>query len=207
MKLSLSDHGSALHKRPAGVAFIPLCIIFFLLAFILSASSDTITLKNGGTITCKVIKEMHDLVKVRMPHKGTVVTTFLSRGAIQSITKSSDVENRKLFQGGGVQNPGRAFEPVYYSGSAPGPKAAKGPGGARPGARGKPAGKIARKGGVEDRRKRSDDRSKARENSTRGGTSSSSQAAGSAGTSASAPTTASSSPSTSAGTSISTFGK
>lgn len=197
-----------IHARRTWLAFIPLCIISVLLAFILSASSDTITLKNGGTITCKVIKEMQNLVKVRMPHKGKVVTTFLSRGAIQSISKSSDVENRKLFQGGGVQNPGRAFEPVYYSGSAPGPKAAKGPGGARPGtARGKAAGKIAKKGGVEERRKRSDERSKTKEGS-RGGTSSS-QGAGSEGTSASAPTTASSSPSTSgsAGTSISSFGK
>jgi len=81
-----------------------------------AGAADTITLKNGGTLKCKVIRETKELVKVRMPRRGKIVTTFLNRGAVESIATTSDIENRRLFQSSGVRNPAKNFEPVYYSG-------------------------------------------------------------------------------------------
>ncbi len=135
------------------------------LALAAPAPADVVKLRNGERIKCKVVKEMNDLVKVRMPHRGKIVTTFLHKGAIESISKSTDVENRKLFQSGGVHNPGRTYEPVYYTGSGSGPAAASGPAGARAaaGKGGKTkAGATAKKRGVDARRERSDARSKER---------------------------------------------
>lgn len=176
------------------------CVSAILLAA-LTALPDTVTLRNGETIKCKVVKEMKDLVKVRMPRRGKIVTTFLSRGTIESIQKATDVDNRGMFQGGGVRNPGKTFDPVYYSGSAPPPRA-----GAGVGARGKqPAGKQqAKKRGADERKRKSDERAKSRAASAKG--KAGSTEATSPGTS---PSVESTSPSTtgSSGTTFSSAGK
>lgn len=134
------------------------------LALASPALSDVVTLKNGELIKCKVVKEMQDLIKVRMPHRGKIVTTFLNKGSVASISKASDVENRQFFQAGGVHNPGRAYEPVYYTGSGSVSSAAKGPGGARqPSVKGKAKGETAsKKRGLDARRERSEARAKER---------------------------------------------
>jgi len=158
--------------------------------------SDIVTLHNGQTIKCKIVKEMDDLIKVRTAHRGKIVTTFLNRGAVESITKSPDEENRKLFQGGGVRSPSRAFEPVYYSGVSMGSATGKAPGGARPGTpRGKSTGgKTGKKRGIEGRKERFESGSK--ERSDRFGKRASSSTKTGTGTTASAETTAPASPST-----------
>jgi hypothetical protein len=136
-------------------ASLALCLSF---AAASPALSDVVKLKNGDLIKCKVVKEMQDLIKVRMPHRGKIVTTFLNRGSVKSISKAPDMENRKLFQRGGVHNPGRNYEPVYYSGSAAGYSGA-----GRAPAKGKARVKTAaRKRGVEARRARSEARAKSR---------------------------------------------
>jgi hypothetical protein len=143
-------------------ASLALCLS---LALARPVPADVVELKNGELITCKVVKEMQGLIKVRMPHRGKIVTTFLNRGSIKSINKSADVENRELFQRDGVHNPGRAYEPVYFSGSAPAPPAARGPGGAaRPmPAKGKAkGGTTAKKRGLDARRGQSEARAKER---------------------------------------------
>jgi len=182
------------------------------LAFCLSllltrpALSDVVTLKNGELIRCKVIKEMNDLIKVRMPHRGKIVTTFFNKGAVESISKSADVENRKLFQSGGVHNPGRTYESVYYSGSAPAPSAARGPAGARPmpakGGKTKTGG-AAKKRGIDARRGLSEARAKERGERFGQRTSKGSQG-GAAATSPSAPTAPTTSESS--GTTVGSFG-
>lgn len=173
------------HRSSATVVIVALSLC----ALALTAFSDTITLRNGNTITCVVIKEMKDLVKVRMPHRGKVVTTFLNRGTIESIRKGTETENRTVFQQGGVHNPGRSFDPVYYSGSAPGPKTARGPGGIRPGTRrpGQQAGKTTKKRGVDERKKRSEDRAKERSDRSKASGSKSPGTASSPGTAPSSP--------------------
>jgi len=165
-------------------ASLALCLS---LALARPALADVVKLKNGELIKCKVIKEMKDLIKVRMPHRGRIVTTFLNRGLIESISRSADVENRKLFQDGGVHNPGRAYEPVYYGGVASAPKAATGAGPGRPmAAKGKAkGGTTTKKRGVDARRERSAARSK--ERSGRFGERASKGSKGGAATSPSSP--------------------
>ncbi|MCX6338557.1 MAG: hypothetical protein NTX71_01385 [Candidatus Aureabacteria bacterium] len=165
--------------------------------------ADVVKLKNGELITCKVIKEMQGLIKVRMPHRGKIVTTFLNRGSIESINKSADVENRKHFQSRGVHNPGRAYEPVYYSGSAPAPQAARGPGGRPMPAKGKAKGeKTSKKRGVDARRGQSEARAK--ERSDRFGERSSKGSKGETSTTPSSP--AAPTTSESSGTTVGSFG-
>jgi len=183
-------------------ASLALCIS---LALAQPALADVVKLKNGELIKCKVIKEMKGLIKVRMPHRGKIVTTFLNRGLIESISKSADVENRQLFQGEGVHNPGRAYEPVYYGGSAPVPKAAGGPPG--PGrpmpAKGKAkGGTTAKKRGVDARREQSAARAKQR--SSRFGERTSKGSTAAPATSPSSPAAATTS--ASAGTTVSSSG-
>lgn len=156
--------GPPMRRRCANVlrrASLALCLSFVLAS---PAIADVVELKNGALIKCKVVKEMQDLIKVRMPHRGKIVTTFLNKGSVKSISKSSDVENRQFFQGGGIHNPGRGYEPVYYSGSASGVSGAKGPGAARQlSAKGKAKGETGgRKRGLDARRERSDARAKER---------------------------------------------
>jgi hypothetical protein len=127
------------------------------LALAAPAVPDTVTLRNGGVIRCKVVRETKDLVKVRMPHRGRIVTTFLSRGAIESIDTLPDAENRAYFQEMGVRNPAKSFEPVYYSGG----RTAQAAGG-KPGAvRGKGAA-AGRERGIAARQKASEERAKSR---------------------------------------------
>jgi hypothetical protein len=167
------------------------------LAFVSQALSDVVELKNGELIKCKVVKEMQNLVKVRMPHRGKIVTTFLNRGSVKSISKTSDVENRKFFQRGGVHNPGRNYEPVYYSGSAAAARTGRGPSrGRKSSAKGKAKAKATtRKRGVEARRERSKARAKAR--SERFGRRSSTRSTSSTGASTGVSSSSAASPSTS----------
>ncbi|HQM52068.1 MAG TPA: hypothetical protein PLI86_02975 [bacterium] len=130
-----------------------------------AGAADTITLKNGGTLKCKVIRETKELVKVRMPRRGKIVTTFLNRGAVESIATTSDIENRRLFQSSGVRNPAKNFEPVYYSGIR---TAAAGGKPGLPG--GKPTMKTTARG-IEARQKASEERAKARSARGRSGAS------------------------------------
>jgi hypothetical protein len=160
------------------------------------AVPDIITLRNGGVIKCKVVKETKELVKVRMPHRGRIVTTFLSRGAIGSIEKISEAENRRFFQTAGVRNPAQTFEPVYYSG---GRTTSAG----KPGApRGKAAGAKGKPRGVEERRKAREDQAKAKRDKSQ-------SSSGSSGSSSSAASSAPVSPVSTGGastTSSSSFG-
>jgi hypothetical protein len=155
------------HPTPAA----PRCIAAFRTAALCLAlgaaagAADTITLRNGGVIKGKVIRETKELVKVRMPHRGRIVTTFLNRGAIESIDQTSDIENRRLFQSSGVRNPAKNFEPVYYSGIR---TAAAGGKPGMPG--GKPTMKMSARG-IEARRKASEERAKARSGRGRSGSS------------------------------------
>lgn len=147
--------------------------------------ADTVILRNGGVIKCKVVKETKDLVKVRMPHRGRIVTTFLNRGAIDSIDRLSDAENRQFFQGLGVRNPAKTFEPVYYSGGRT----------AAAGGKAKAAGKTGAKTkerGIEARRKASEARAKAKSDKSKSSASAaaSSPSAGTADSAVSAITTA-----------------
>lgn len=139
-------------------ASLAACLAFAVAA---PAFSDVVELKNGELIKCKVVKEMQDLIKVRMPHRGKIVTTFFNKGSVKSVSRSSDVDNRQFFQTGGVHNPGRAYEPVYFSGSASGVSGAKP--GKGPGVKGKAKGETAgRKRGLDARRERSESRAKER---------------------------------------------
>ncbi|MDD5556088.1 MAG: hypothetical protein PHN82_02435 [bacterium] len=115
-----------------------------------TSPADIVRLRNGEIIECKVVKEMDDLIKVRKPYRGRIVTTFLARGTVESITRSSDQANRSLFQEAGVRNPSRDFEPVYYSGIH-----AAGRGKGAPGAP-RVAGAQPRQRGVDARRERMD---------------------------------------------------
>ena len=131
-------------------------IIILLIATIaaLPVSSDVIKLRNGDVLMGKIIKETENLVKVRMARRGKIVTCFLNRGTIESISKSPNEVNRAIFKKGGVRNPARDFEPVYYGGVTTGGGA---PAGQRGG--GAPGRKVAkktttRKRGVEARRER-----------------------------------------------------
>ncbi|MEI6633852.1 MAG: hypothetical protein WCP22_08545 [Chlamydiota bacterium] len=161
-----SDH----RRRGAALRGAVLCLA---LAAAAPAVPDIITLRNGGVIKCKVVKETKELVKVRMPHRGRIVTTFLSRGAIDSIERLSEDGNRQFFQVAGVRNPAKTFEPVYFSG---GRTASAG----KPGApRGKAAG-AKRPRGVEERRKAAEDRAKAKRDKLNTSSGSSSPAASSA---------------------------
>ncbi len=189
-------------------ASLVLCLSFILASPVFS---DVVKLKNGELIKCKVVKEMQDLIKVRMPHRGKIVTTFLNKGSVESISKTSDVENRQFFQAGGVHNPGRAYEPVYFSGSASAPTAAKGPGGARQtSAKGKGE-TAAKKRGIDARRERSEARAKERSDrfgqrtskSTTGSTTGISGTSGSTGSSSSSSSSSATSPSTSSSSSSS----
>jgi hypothetical protein len=180
------------------------------LAFCLSLAlarpvpADVVKLKNGELITCKVIKEMQGLIKVRMPHRGKIVTTFLNRGSIESINKSADVENRKHFQSRGVHNPGRAYEPAYYSGSAPAPPAARGPGGRAMPVKGRAkGGTTAKKRGLDARRERSEARAKERTDRSGQRTSQGSKSGAAASPSSpAAPTTSESSGTTGGGSGV-----
>ena len=138
--------------RTAAIKAVALCLALAAA----TASPDTVTLKNGDVLKCKVVRETKELVKVRMPRRGKIVTAFLNRGAIDSIDRLPDIENRRLFQASGVRNPTKGFEPVYYSGIVTTAAGAKP---ATPG--GKPGTKPALRG-VEARRKASEDRAKAR---------------------------------------------
>jgi hypothetical protein len=131
-------------------------IIILLIATIaaLPVSSDVIKLRNGDVLKGKIIKETENLVKVRMARRGKIVTCFLNRGTIESISKSPNEVNRAIFKKGGVRNPARDFAPVYYGGVTTGAAA---PAGQRGG--GAPGRKVAkktttRKRGVEARRER-----------------------------------------------------
>lgn len=181
-------------------ASLALCLS---LALARPVPADVVKLKNGELITCKVIKEMQGLIKVRMPHRGKIVTTFLNRGSIESINKSADVENRKHFQSRGVHNPGRAYEPAYYSGSAPAPPAARGPGGRPMPVKGKAkGGTTAKKRGLDARRERSEARAK--ERTDRSGQRSSKGSKGETPTTPSSP--AAPTTSESSGTTVGSFG-
>lgn len=170
------------------------------LAVAAPAVPDTVTLRNGGVIKCKVIKETKDLVKVRMPHRGKIVTTFLSRGAIESIDKLSDAENRAYFQGHGVRNPAKSFEPVYYSGG----RTASATGGKPGAARGKGPAK-AKERGLAARQKASEERAKERAKSSKYGDKSKTAAASSSsGSSSSTGIGTSTSPSTTGGAATTT---
>lgn len=170
------------------------------LAVAAPAAPDTITLRNGGVIKCKVVKETKELVKVRMPHRGKIVTTFLSRGTIESIDKLSDAENRAYFQGRGVRNPAKSFEPVYYSGG----RTASATTGGKPGAaRGKAAVK-AKERGIAARQKASEERAKERSKSSRYGDKSKTASSSSSGSSSSTGIGTSTSPSTTGGATTST---
>ena len=188
--------------RPRRGVALRALLVCLALAAAAPAVPDIITLRNGGVIKCKVVKETKELVKVRMPHRGRIVTTFLSRGAIDSIERLSEAENRQFFQVAGVRNPAKTFEPVYFSG---GRTASTG----KPGApRGKTAG-AKKPRGVEERRKAAEDRAKAKRDKLNPQSGSSSPAASTAPVSpvstGGASTTASSSfGSRSSGTSTST---
>jgi hypothetical protein len=173
----------------------------FTLALASGALSDTIKLKNGGSITCKVVKDMDELIKVRMPYRGRIVTTFLSKGAIDSIQTQADMENRKHFQKIGVRNPSRNFEPVYYSGITAAPKGKGAPGALRQGALAS-LGKGQRKRGIDARRERFDKTSKDRAQSRRGAkaeTAPTSQAAAASQSATTSPSTSATATTTSGG--------
>ena len=160
--------------RPRRGAALRALLVCLALAAAAPAVSDIITLRNGGVIKCKVVKETKELVKVRMPHRGRIVTTFLSRGAIDSIERLSEDGNRQFFQVAGVRNPAKTFEPVYFSG---GRTASAG----KPGApRGKAAGAKGKPRGVEARRKAAEDLAKTKRDKSNPSSGSSSPAASSA---------------------------
>jgi hypothetical protein len=121
---------------------------------VLPTGSDTITLKNGEVLTGKIVKEMSELLKVRLPRRGKIVTTFLNRGNITEIIKTPDEETRAAFKEAGVRNPGRDFTPIYYGGGSYQVGGAKGKGKKGAGA-GKTKKKASeRKRGIEGRQER-----------------------------------------------------
>lgn len=91
-----------------------LLLIFALLPR--GVTSDVITMKDGKVLKGKIVKEMKEMVKFRMPRRGRICTTFLNKGHIESISKVSEEANRMVFQKEGVRNPSRNFTPVYYAG-------------------------------------------------------------------------------------------
>ena len=178
-------------------------IPIILLPFIVLSSavlSDVITLKNGEVLEGKVVKEMKDLVKVRVPCRGKIITTFYKRGNIESIKKTTEEITRTAFKKEGVRNPRRDFKPVYYGGVRT--VTASAGAGTRVGAKA-PRPKASKKRGIEARRDRFKtglNRFAKTETSTTASTASSSRPAA---------TTSSSSPSTTgtATTTESGFGK
>ena len=166
------------------------------------ALPDVITLRNGEVLKGKIVKETNGIVKLRMPRKGKIITTFLNRGTIVSIVKSEDEVNRAIFKEAGVRNPARDFHPVYY----PGPATAIGGGGRGKKLASRTTSKKTKKRGVEARRERfksglSRGREKTEEKaSTTGRRPSSSTSAGST-----SPTTTGSATTTTSGSSTSIF--
>ncbi len=114
-------------------------------------SGDIVKLKNGDVLKGKIIKETESLIKLRIARRGKIVTSFLDKGAIESIDKSSDEVNRKIFKEAGVRNPSRDFAPVYYPGVI---TAGAVPAGAKPTGRRVAKAGSTRKRGVEGRRDR-----------------------------------------------------
>ncbi len=114
-------------------------------------SGDIVKLKNGDVLKGKIIKETESLIKLRIARRGKIVTSFLDKGAIESIDKSSDEVNRKIFKEAGVRNPSRDFAPVYYPGVI---TAGAAPAGVKPAGRRVAKAGSTRKRGVEGRRDR-----------------------------------------------------